>query len=307
MRRGMLAILHIIALAVAPAFASDERRSSLAMSSWAYQLQNPLPAAIARSGFDLVVVDYSVDGTDQFAFSSEQVSYMQRKPDGSRRFVLAYMSVGEAEDYRFYWQPSWRLDPPDWLGPENPDWKGNYKVHYWNNAWQRLLSGSPEAYIDKIVAAGFDGVYLDGVDAFEYFEEARPDAEREMVQLVTGLARYARSIKSAFLIVAQNGEQLLAHPDYLAVIDAIAKEDLFYGYNEEGVVTPPDETSYSAAFVDRALAVGKPVLTVDYVTDRGQVEDVYRKARRRGYVPYATVRDLDRLTVNHGLDPPRHE
>ena len=55
---------------------------------------------------------------------------MQR-PVGTqcRSMVLAYLSIGEAEDYRGYWDPSW-VDAsgvpipgvaPAWLGAENPE------------------------------------------------------------------------------------------------------------------------------------------------------------------------------------------
>ncbi|MCX5769013.1 MAG: hypothetical protein NTZ09_01885 [Candidatus Hydrogenedentes bacterium] len=33
------------------------------------------------------------------------------------------------------------------------------------------ILGGPDAYLDRIITAGFDGVYLDIIDAFEYFEE----------------------------------------------------------------------------------------------------------------------------------------
>ena len=58
-----------------------------------------------------------------------------------------------------------------WLvDAENPDWAGNYKVRYWEQGWQDLILSGPESYLNRITAAGFDGVYLDLIDAFEYFE-----------------------------------------------------------------------------------------------------------------------------------------
>jgi cysteinyl-tRNA synthetase len=53
---------------------------------------------------------------------------------------------------------------------ENPHWKGNYKVRYWEPSWQELILGKEDAYLDKILKTGFDGVYLDIIDAFDYFE-----------------------------------------------------------------------------------------------------------------------------------------
>ncbi|MEA1871167.1 MAG: endo alpha-1,4 polygalactosaminidase, partial [Candidatus Bipolaricaulota bacterium] len=82
-----------------------------------------------------------------------------------------YMSIGEAEDYRYYWQEGWNTVPPAWLVEENPEWRGNYKVRYWEPEWQNLVVGDTASYLEKILIAGFDGVYLDLIDAFEYFEE----------------------------------------------------------------------------------------------------------------------------------------
>ena len=81
------------------------------------------------------------------------------------------MSIGEAEDYRYYWREDWVAEPPSWLADENPDWPGNYKVRYWDTDWQSIIYGTGDSYLGQILAAGFDGVYLDIIDAFEYFEE----------------------------------------------------------------------------------------------------------------------------------------
>jgi cysteinyl-tRNA synthetase len=44
-------------------------------------------------------------------------------------------------------------------------------VRYWDKTWQNIIYGNNDTYLKKIIDAGFDGVYLDVVDAFEYFEE----------------------------------------------------------------------------------------------------------------------------------------
>lgn len=80
------------------------------------------------------------------------------------------MSIGEAEDYRYYWQSGWNSDKPSWMVAENPDWPGNYKVKYWEKEWQDIIFGNAYSYLDKIIDANLDGVYLDIIDAFEYFE-----------------------------------------------------------------------------------------------------------------------------------------
>ena len=80
------------------------------------------------------------------------------------------MSIGEVEDYRYYWQADWNTTNPSWMDAENPDWPGNFKVKYWDSEWQSIIYGNDQSYLKKILNTGFDGVYLDIIDAFEYYE-----------------------------------------------------------------------------------------------------------------------------------------
>ena len=140
-------------------------------------------SALLRTNYDLIVIDAFVDGQRGLEWlEPEDVRSLKTKADGARRLVISYLSIGEAEDYRYYWDRSWdrnrdgRPDAgaPDWLTGENPNWRGNYKVRYWDPDWQAILFGSGESYLDQIIARGFDGVYLDIVDAFQYFETQNP-------------------------------------------------------------------------------------------------------------------------------------
>ena len=92
-------------------------------------------------------------------------------PGGRRESDGSYISIGEAEDYRFYWDSDWKTNKPAWLEKENPNWKGNYKVRYWESDWQSIIYGTDGSYLKKIIDSGFDGAYLDIIDAFEYFED----------------------------------------------------------------------------------------------------------------------------------------
>jgi len=107
------------------------------------------------------------DGTE---FTQSEIDQLKSKLDGGSRLLICYMSIGEAEDYRYYWQTEWDTDPPGWLDGENPYWEGNYKVKYWDSEWQAIIFGNESSYSKKILDTGFDGVYLDIIDAFEYYE-----------------------------------------------------------------------------------------------------------------------------------------
>ncbi len=127
---------------------------------------------IAETNYDVIIMDafFEDEEGEPKMLTTGDVEALKRKKNGGRRLVISYMSIGEAEDYRYYWRRGWERVPPSWLAGENPDWPGNYKVKYWDSEWQAVIFGSPEAYLDRINAAGFDGVYLDIIDAFEFFE-----------------------------------------------------------------------------------------------------------------------------------------
>lgn len=125
-------------------------------------------AALAATNHDLLVLDPFID---EATVTAAEIDRLKKKANGGRRLVLCYVSVGEAENYRFYWQDNWRPGRPAFLGPEDPDWKGNFTVKYWDKSWQSIVAGRPRSYLARVLAAGFDGVYLDRVDAHEWFEE----------------------------------------------------------------------------------------------------------------------------------------
>ena len=120
--------------------------------------------------------------------------------------MLAYMSIGEAEDYRFYWRadwddssPSWlseeNLNWPSWISEENPSWAGNYKVRYWVPEWRSIIF----RYVDSLLEAGFDGAYLDIIDAYEFFDDqGRDTAAQDMADFVAAIADHARASDPGF-------------------------------------------------------------------------------------------------------------
>ncbi|HLD88837.1 MAG TPA: MJ1477/TM1410 family putative glycoside hydrolase [Candidatus Nanoarchaeia archaeon] len=267
------------------------------VSSWAYQLntyKDDKLDEIKNSNFRLVVIDYSRDGTASGEFARSEIDDLK----SSGKIVLAYMSIGEAEDYRFYWNSSWRAGNPSWLDAENPEWQGNFKVKYWDSGWQSvILGGNSQAggYLNKIMDAGFDGVYLDIIDGYEYYQDnGISDADRRMVAFVKNISKQAKSRNPNFLIFPQNGEGLSVYQDYLDAVDGIGIEDTWY--NED----VPNNPSNIQLKVDNMLKfrnAGKLVLNVDYVSTRSNIDDFYNKSKSLGFVPYATVRALDRLSL----------
>lgn len=124
--------------------------------------------AVVATNYDAIIMDLFLNDE---AFTASEISQLRNKANGGKRIVICYMSIGEAEDYRYYWGNSWNASKPNWIATENPDWPGNFKVKYWNEDWQNIIYKNSDSYLNRILNAGFDGVYLDIIDGFEYFEE----------------------------------------------------------------------------------------------------------------------------------------
>lgn len=271
--------------------------------SWCYQLQDAVPGSYSYAGFDTLVTDYSYDGTESGAYSSNDVEEWKAMDIKT----LCYLSIGEAEDYRWYWQAGWSTSPPAWLGPENRDWGGNYKVRYWDSGWQTIIF----AYLDKILSANFDGVYLDIIDAYYYWSEENPvlsesNAASLMIDFVCDIKNYAVSNGySNFLVYPQNGEDILRYDDgrYISNIDGVGIEDLFYNGTR---TQDSDERIYRLPFVQQLKDAGKEVLLVEYCDDGNgynhvnsvRISRVIEHANEEGFVPYIASEDRELSFVN---------
>ncbi len=289
-------------------------RADSTPSSFAYVLQADAftkskaatVAKLASCGRDWIVLDavFSEDSLWQRA----ELDSIRKGKEG--RKIVAYISIGEAEDYRPYWHTEWgqhghlTTAAPSWLGLENPDWTGNYRVKYWNPEWQKLML----AAINDAMTCGFDGVYLDIVDGFETFEqtdkeyidnrvnpETKQTFRRDMVDWVKAIAAQARRSNPEAIVIPQNGSQLLAQPDFLATINAIGIEDLFTNGNQ---LQPKSHTNEVLEDVRRMIAVQKPVLLIEY-PKRAQLQSRSKElAKANGMVWLITDRELKTLGVS---------
>jgi len=251
-----------------------------APNSFAYILQadalaKTKPAAVTKLTEccrDWIVLDAAFAGDTPW----ERADLDAIRSGRAGRKVVAYLSIGEAEDYRPYWRTEWgtkgKLSPaaPAWLGIENPEWKGNYQVKYWNADWQKLML----AAIDDAMTRGFDGVYLDIVDGFETYEqdgkdfiddrmnpETKQTYRRDMVDWVKAIAARARAKNPAALVIPQNGSQLVSHADFVEAISAIGIEDLFTNGKK---LQPKSHTDEVLGHLKKLAATQKPVLLIEY-------------------------------------------
>ncbi|MEZ5963026.1 MAG: endo alpha-1,4 polygalactosaminidase [Planctomycetota bacterium] len=291
------------------------------MRSWAIQLQGlELPgadAALVAASVDMLVIEptRTVRGMEAFA-TRALVRRITASPgeSGGRKLCLAYVNVGQAEDYRTYWQPTWRAPSrdaagaPDFLLALDPDgWPGNYPVAFWTPAWRRVAG----ELIEAAAADGFDGAYLDWV--LGYQEPAVVEAARRqgvdpvaaMVDLLLELRGRARAVHAGFVLVAQNAAELVAlDPRFSSAVDGVSQEDLSFrgeagaGWDDAAagdIATSEDDAALLADRLRACRQRGLCVFTLDYARLPQHVDVARHRARAVGAVPCVSRVALDRL------------
>lgn len=302
--------------------------NGIEVSTWMYQIQWLDEYAtideLDATPYDLLVVEPGFNFMEDAYDVEYLVSSLKYKPDGEERILLAYIDIGQAEDYRTYWQNDWvaptanEAGYPDFLVTIDPDgWSGNYPVAYWDPSWQDIWLDS-DGLIEQIAEFGFDGVYLDWVEAYddnkvrEAGDAEDVNTEDEMMEFMEGIRETGRSIYSQFLVVPQNAPYLLDHdPEYYAsIIDALATEDTWYYGEGDADWDSPEagdlsggerhEDDYSTenriAQNKKYLKKGIPVFTCDYCISEKTANETYVNSYENGFIPLVTRVSLTNIT-----------
>jgi len=265
MRPHRFLVVLSLALGCSSGGGGAPRAALASVASWCCWLQAPGIDTIAASDYELAVIDYSFDGSAAQEFSAAD---LQRLHDAGK-LALAYFSIGEAEEYRFYWQPTWQPGSPSFISDPSPIWPGNYAVEYWTEEWWNTAL---RPYLDRILAQGFDGVYLDRVDAYLWwYHEKGLDlgvGAARMVRLLERIAGYARfRAGNGFVVCPQNGIGLVTDAGgtygrrFLSVIDGVGVESLYFNYE-----TPADQ-QYRLSLLAEIDAAGKKILLLEYIAE----------------------------------------
>jgi len=237
---------------------------------WAYQIQKLDTAdavnKLAASRYDMLVVDPTVTTNLDFK-AGEMVRKLKESMayDGvHRKLVIAYIDIGQAEEWRWYWHghpgfeesgrscseiiPEIQTWAP-WVVACDPDgWAGNYPVAFWDIDWQDIVIhgtvlGSDiegiyfDSMLDEVIQDGFDGVYLDWIEGWEMTEiqdramlEGK-DAGMEMLKFIRAIKAYGRSFNPSFIVIQQNSSELInkvGAPQLQGSVDAIAQEGVWW-------------------------------------------------------------------------------
>lgn len=124
--------------------------------------------AMERTNHDAMLIDVAHRGSDPL--TKDEVKRLRFKELGSPRLMLAVLPLGKAQDWRWYWQKGWEAgDPPFLFAPDHDD-PGSFVTDLADPKWKEMLG----KYLAGIMELGFDGVVLDDLDTYLWFEELMP-------------------------------------------------------------------------------------------------------------------------------------
>ncbi|MBM09472.1 MAG: hypothetical protein CMF69_07845 [Magnetovibrio sp.] len=148
--------------------ALDQVKNFIVISnSQPFGREDQFTLALHGNNYDMVVVDVF---HNRMPLSHRAIETLKYKKIGTKRLVLAMMDLGAAASYAYYWKNNWRQGYPEWLDMPLRGDPDRFNVKYWHPGWQQIINGDNNSYIYGLIAQGFDGVVISGVEAFKFFE-----------------------------------------------------------------------------------------------------------------------------------------
>jgi cysteinyl-tRNA synthetase len=249
-------------------------------SKLVYVLQGADIKDLLKTDFDIAVVD-----PDDSRLNSKNLDSLQKQD----KRIIAYLSIGEAEDYRSYWEEDWCAGNPSFVDEENPDWHGNYRVRFWDRQWQDIIIKR----LDELVKTGYDGAYLDVIDVYEYYrDKGYIFAKIEMINFVYSISRHVKSSKEDFLIIPQNGEELLTDYVYIKSIDGIGREDIWF---TDDAAVDKNATELTLKYLAGIKQNNKFVFVICYAEEEITKNMFLEFTKKYGFIPYLGKRELNTI------------
>jgi cysteinyl-tRNA synthetase len=283
------------------------------VENWLYLIDVNLEPETVRqivdSEYDMVVIDFIPSEENNVDYPmAEVITQLHNAP--RPKLVIAYIDTGQAESYRTYWQPDWSIGNPDWIVGADPDgWEGNYPVAYWYDEWRDIWLGA-NGYLQAIVDAGFDGVYLDWVEAYSdenvlaFAEQDGVAPIQEMIWWVADMADFTRQQNPDFIVIAQNAAELAENDDYATVISAIAQEQVWFDGGADN--DPPGDCPLPRTEAEIDSESYRDSLSPECLRQHDEYPDSTLHVSSEAYLDDLTTaknKGLPIFTVDYALDP----
>jgi cysteinyl-tRNA synthetase len=226
--------------------------------------------SVAAERASMIVIDPRLLSRLSASEHGRQMERFRGGSDSDDRLLVAHLSIGSIESDRPYWGAAWVA-----MGTSAAV-RQTAAAPFWDQAWHDQLYGRPDALLDRLIAGGYDGVYLADAENHRIATDVA-NAAHKMADLVTRMADYARRQNPYFMVVLGSAEELLAQPAVRARIDAVAKSGLLYGVNGPGIANDQVDVASSLLALRPAIQSGHPI----FVSERVTTVDDSAAAKRR--------------------------
>jgi cysteinyl-tRNA synthetase, unknown class len=214
-------------------------------------------------------------------YTNTEITHAKRN-----KWLLAYVDVGEAQKYEWYFEEIFRNDPPAWVLERNRRHPGNYRVLLDAPEWNAIILET----INRVIDQGFDGAELDVLDV--YWNKVYPggpsrENQAKAVKLACKIAKFARARVPSFKIVVNNASDLAEKfPEYKTCVDATIGESVWW-FNTK---TPRDKlyTQFQLKYLAQNQKAGLKVLVMDKTVIPKDGAFVYRESKKRGWLPFVS-------------------
>ena len=146
---------------------SQVRNFIAVTNSIPYGREDNFALTLHGTNYDMVIVDVF---HGRQPLSRQAVETLKYKKIGAKRLVVAQMDIGSAASHKYYWKDGWAEGSPRFINAPHRGDPDRYYVEYWQPGWKKLIAGDTNSYIYGIIRQGFDGVLIDGLDAYKFFE-----------------------------------------------------------------------------------------------------------------------------------------
>ncbi len=275
----VLAVISV-ALTVQQVMAEDTSTTKHPQKRWAVYYDDVLPPERFLP-YDVVVFD--------------SINYPRLRPLQNRgKTLLGYISFGEAEEYRYYFD---NIKKQDLLLEENPNWPGHFIVDARNPLWAKYLV---EVLVPDVLRRGFDGIMVDTLDSLVFLEMDHPDKYRGMAQAAADLIHAVRMHYPDMPIMINRGIEIL--PKIEQDINMLMAENIYTNHNfKTGEDYIYDEAEYldnlNKIKASQKRAPHLEVYALEYwdPKDEEGVQKIIAKHKSTGFYPFVSVIGLDEL------------
>ena len=227
--------------------------------------------------YDWIVLDQDDPTLDRLKLHF----YMKR-----RAKVFGYMSVGEIESFRDYYEDLKRFA----IG-KNPMWDTEVA----DLRREEYLDFLVDVVAKRIAERGFDGFFLDTLDSYRLVAK-----EGEAEDFLRGEIALIKRLKERYpdmLILINRGFEIVE--EVRDLIDGVVVESLFAGLDGDRryVKVKEEDRRYLLPILEKIRSDGLPVIVIDYLppSRRRMAKDLVKRIRDLGFIPYVSDRELSRV------------